>query len=182
MGTNLGQMDNALIVEDLPDLCADTRRDRQASRAQGRLPVRRAQRPGHGRERAILAYPHHQRACEALAQEHNPTAMAQAGHRLACSLLHSSSISHFPPLALRRAARRGQAAGRGGQRAGTLSDDDFQLGEVGTPSPFLMALSILAAGVATPWGCTGAGRIGSWIACPDHGRTAPQGQEGGRCE
>ena len=60
-------------------------------------------------------------------------------------------LSLFPPLAMRRAARRGQAAVRGGQRAGTLSDDDFQLGEVGTPSRFLTALSIPAAPSRSPW-------------------------------
>ena len=125
--------------------CVQTRGEiRQVSRAQARqAPVLV---PPSG-QRAILMSPHHLRAREALAQEHNPTATAQAGHRLACSLLHSSFPSLFPSCfcSLAPAAPSGrQAAGRGGQRACTLSDDDFQFGEVGTALSCL-ALSIPAA-------------------------------------
>ena len=35
VGTNLGQMDNAFIVEDLPDLCADTWRDTSGEQGTG---------------------------------------------------------------------------------------------------------------------------------------------------
>lgn len=94
------------------------------------------------------------RAREPLAQEHNHTATARMGCRVFCSLLPRLSLSLFPPLAFLPqhglAGSMGRLVGRscwevGGKRASTLSDDDFQFGEVGTPSPFFIARSIPTA-------------------------------------